>query len=202
MPPVDEGYVKYQSVWTRGPAPDAASVAELDRCRRRLFDAGLIGYDERQRVGYGNLSKRIAGTPQFVISGTQTGHLPTTCGEHYALVSAVDIDANVVHCAGPVQASSEAMTHAALYRLDERINAVVHVHSNALWRRFRDELPTTDASVAYGTPSMAHEFERLWTSTAFASQGVAVMAGHDDGIVAIGTSLDEATDRIMALTED
>ncbi|MDX1516654.1 MAG: class II aldolase/adducin family protein [Woeseiaceae bacterium] len=199
-PVADEGYVKYRSLWTCGPAPDAAIVAELDRCRRRLHDAGLIGFDEAQHVGYGNLSRRAGDSTRFVISGTQTGHLPHTGGDHYSLVSDVDIDANTVWCTGPVQASSESMTHAALYRLDAGIGAVVHVHSAPLWERLRGELPTTDASVRYGTPAMAHEFERLWADSEFPTLGVAVMAGHENGIVAIGASIDEATRRTLALT--
>lgn len=194
---IDEGYVKYSSRWRPGPAPDAALVAELERWRRPLFDAGLIGYSAEHRVGYGNLS--IRATDGFVISGTQTGHVETTTGEHYALVTDVDPEANTVHCTGPVQASSEAMTHAALYALSADIGAVVHVHSAALWRRYRDRLPTTAPEVAYGTPEMAAAFADLWHDGDFRQRAVAVMAGHEDGLVSVGPDLAVAAKRMLDL---
>lgn len=196
---VDEGYVKYHSNWTRGPAVDSRVAALLDRWRRRLFDAGLIGYDTDLDVGYGNLSIRY-GDGGFVISGTQTGHLADTAGEHYSRVTGYNIDANRVCCEGPCQASSEALTHAALYGLDPRINAVVHVHDETLWSTYRDQLPTTGADVAYGTPAMAREFERLYRTGSLARERLAVMAGHAQGLVAVGRTLADAADRILDLT--
>ena len=197
---IDEGYVKYVCDWSPGPPPDAALVDELNRWRTPLYAAGLIGHDETHDVGFGNLSVRASEPGQFVISGTQTGHIETTSGEHYAVVTAVDVDANRVRCVGPVHASSEAMTHAAIYRLDDAIGAVVHVHSASLWAHYRDRLPTTDATVAYGTPAMAGEFGRLWRDTDFRECGLAVMAGHDDGLVSIGGSLAEAAERMLSLS--
>ncbi len=196
--PIDEGYVKYQSNWIAGDAPDESIVAELDRWRAPLFEAGLIGHDDTHDVGFGNLSVR-AGGEEFVISGTQTGHLESTGPEHYCRVTAVETDANRVTCIGPIQASSESLTHAALYALDPSINAVVHVHSPVLWRRFRGELPTTRQDVSYGTPEMAHEFERLWQEAEVPECRLAVMAGHDDGLVSVGASLEAATEAMLAL---
>lgn len=196
--PIDEGYVKYESDWTAGPAPDDAIVLRLDRWRRRLFDAGLIGYYEEHDVGFGNISVRVDST-RFVISGTQTGHIAETDGQHYALVTEVDIDANRLRCTGPVQASSEAMTHAALYALDGALTAVVHVHSERLWRENLDRLPTTSADIAYGTPQMAYEFRRLWRETDFPETRISVMAGHEEGIVSVGESLREASERVLSL---
>jgi L-ribulose-5-phosphate 4-epimerase len=196
---LDEGYIKYDLDWRPGPATHVATARELDRWRRPLFAAGLIGHYEELGIGYGNISHRCGTAGQFLISGTQTGHLPETDERHYALVTGVDIDANRVRCEGPVKASSEAMTHAAIYALDEHIGAVVHVHNEALWRRHRGDLPTTDAKVAYGTPQMAHEFARLYDETEFDRIGIAVMAGHDEGLVSFGTTLQSAATRMLSL---
>ncbi len=195
---IDEGYIKYRSDWIPGPAPDKHATDLLNRWRKPLFDAGLIGHYEQQGVGYGNISVRMV-NDQFVISGTQTGHIEITSAEHYALVTAADIGSNRVTCHGPVQASSEAMTHASLYALCTQINAVVHVHNLSLWERYKDRLPTTRTDVAYGTPDMAREFESLWRDTDFRDQGMAVMAGHAEGLVSIGDSLDQAAERILHL---
>ena len=196
---IDEGYIKYDSRWTPGPPPDADLVAGIERWRRPLYRAGLIGHYRDLDVGYGNLSVRAPEPGQFVITGTQTGHEERTNPDHYALVTRADIANNTVWSTGPLRASSEAMTHAALYALSTAIGAVVHVHSKSLWSRYRDVLPTTRADVAYGTPDMAREFTRLWSEDRFRNDGIAVMAGHEEGIVSVGTDLGEAAGRILAL---
>jgi ribulose-5-phosphate 4-epimerase/fuculose-1-phosphate aldolase len=199
MTGIDEGYVKYASEWTPGEPPDSRYVDVLRRWRRPLHDAGLVGHYAEHDVGYGNISIRAGEHGQFVISGTQTGHIADTLAEHYALVTEADVAANRVCSTGPLAPSSEAMTHAALYALSDAIGAVVHVHDGELWRSNKGLIPTTDAAVAYGTPAMAAEFERLWHATDFGQVGLAVMAGHDEGLLSIGRDLEEAATRILAL---
>ena len=195
----DEGYIKYDIEWTPGPAAFVAAARALDAWRQPLFEAGLIGVYEDLGIGYGNLSMRCGEPGQFLISGTQTGELAETDESHYALVTSVDIDANTVSCLGPVKASSEAMTHAAIYALDDSIGAIVHVHSKWLWSQYLDELPTTDAAIAYGTPDMAREFARLYDRTDFSETGIAVMAGHEDGLISFGFAIEDAARRMLAL---
>ncbi|MDJ0938535.1 MAG: class II aldolase/adducin family protein [Woeseiaceae bacterium] len=194
---IDEGYVKYDSRWTPGPAPAQDVVDELNRWRAPLHAAGLIGHYVEHDVGFGNLSLRV--DDGFVISGTQTGHIANTTADHYVLVTRVDIDANRVDCTGPVQASSEALTHAALYALSDDVGAVVHVHSPELWAALKNVLPTAVEDVPYGTPDMAREFIRLWRNSDFAASGVAVMAGHDEGLVSVGRTLAEAAERMLTV---
>lgn len=196
---IDEGYIKYASDWTGGPSPEQADTDLLNRWRRPLFDAGLIGHYADLGVGFGNISIRSARDGRFIISGTQTGHIAETGGEHYSLVTDYDIAGNRVSCSGPVEASSESLTHAAIYDLDQNINAVVHVHSRPLWNKLLHQVPTTAADIAYGTPEMAQEFIRLYEDTDFASGGIAAMAGHEEGIVSIGTSLEEAAGRVLLI---
>jgi ribulose-5-phosphate 4-epimerase/fuculose-1-phosphate aldolase len=200
---IDEGYVKYQSFWTKAPVPASAAAAteEIETWRRPLFAAGLIGHYEEFGIGYGNISVRSGEPGQFLISGTQTGHVANTDRTHYSLVTAHNIHANIVCCVGPVQASSEAMTHAAIYELDSDIGAIVHVHNPTLWQQFMNQLPTTDARVAYGTPQMANEFRRLYRDTAFRETRLAVMAGHEEGLLSFGTTMEEAATRGLALFE-
>ena len=93
------------------------------------------------------------------------------------------------------------MTHAALYELSAEIGAVVHVHSAALWQTLRNRLPTTRPDVGYGTPEMADEFRRLYRETEFAVGGLAVMGGHEEGIVATGCDVAQAAQRILDVCE-
>jgi len=199
---VDEGYIKFTSDWTPGPPPERSIVDLLNTWRRPLHEAGLIGHYAEPGIGYGNISARCDQPGKFVISGTQTGHLPVPDAEHYALVTAYDIAGNSVSCTGMVQASSESLTHAAIYELDPTIGAVVHVHSKRLWRELLGQLPTTSESISYGTPEMANEFKRLYKTTAFAKTGIAIMAGHEEGIISMGVTLDQAANRVLKINPD
>jgi len=198
---IDEGYIKFELEWIDCAAPTPDEVAQLREWRRPLFAAGLIGHYAELNIGYGNISVRSR-DGHFIISGTQTGHLQDPDEQHYARVTDYDIAANRVRCEGRIRASSESMTHAALYELDPNINAVVHVHSAPLWRKLLDVRPTTAASVAYGTPAMAEEFRRLYHETVFAVDGIAIMAGHDEGIIGTGHGMAEASQRILALCDE
>ena len=194
---IDEGYTKYAVQWRDHETLDRPEIGELERWRRPLFDAGLIGHYPESGIGYGNLSVRT-GEREFLVSGTQTGHLPRTGPAHYSLVTDYDIDRNTVTCRGAVQASSETLTHAALYELDPAIGAVVHVHDEPLWQRLLQDAPATRVGVAYGTPEMAREFGRLYRETPFGETRLAAMAGHDAGVVAIGATLQDAAERVLA----
>jgi ribulose-5-phosphate 4-epimerase/fuculose-1-phosphate aldolase len=196
---IDEGYVKYRSFWTKAPVPHAAAAEELETWRQPLFEAGLIGEYEEQSIGYGNVSIRCGEPGQFLISGTQTGHLARTDKSHYALVTSWSVHGNVVCCVGLVQASSEAMTHAAIYQLDQHIGAIVHVHSRDLWCHYINRLPTTDPDVPYGTPEMANEFQRLYRDTDLRKTQLAVMGGHEEGLLSYGRTLEEAARRVLDL---
>ena len=198
---LDEGYIKYRSDWIAAPVIDADVAKELDTWRRPLFEAGLIGHYQDQGIGYGNLSVR-AERGGFYISGTQTGQLARTDGRHYSHVTRYDIGGNSIECRGPMQASSESLTHAAIYECDDEIAAIVHVHSSKLWTRLLNQLPSTDERARYGTPEMAREFARLYRDTKFADLGIAIMAGHVDGLISIGESLEQAALRMLDLNRE
>lgn len=190
----DEGYIKYHFQWIQAEPIEAAVVGELCYWRDRLFKAGLIGMDSAG-VGFGNISIRC--DEGFIISGTQTGGITTITPEHFAIVTQVDISANSLICRGPIQASSEAMTHAAIYQCNSAIQAVIHVHDNRRWKQLLNVAATTKASVPYGTPEMAWEIERLFREQPLGSSSIVVMAGHTDGIIAFGKNLEEAGNLLL-----
>jgi ribulose-5-phosphate 4-epimerase/fuculose-1-phosphate aldolase len=194
---IQEGVIKFNCEWTKGPPLDSTAISELNKWRRSLFDAGLVGQYADTGIGFGNVSRRTGPDPQFIITGTQTGHIADLTGAHFAEITDCDISENVIFCRGPVRASSESLTHAAIYELDPEIQAVVHVHSDKLWRELRDKIPTTSPNVAYGTPEMAREFRRLYRDTDFGNSGIAVMGGHDGGLISIGHDMAEATGKIL-----
>lgn len=198
---IDEGYIKFDIRWTKTPPLTHPQIDTLNRWRSRLMDARLIGHYDELGIGYGNLSARVGDGDHFIISATQTGHIAVAGPEHFALVTEVDIAKSSVSCRGPLRASSESMTHAALYALDPAIRSVVHAHDAKLWSEVLNTIPTTGPEIAYGTPEMAQDFARLCEDSGFLGVGIAAMAGHDAGLVAIGSSVEQASRRILDISD-
>jgi len=188
-----EGVIKYRLDFEHGSAPDE-DLAELIVCRGILHGLDMIGQhpDRYGGYGYGNLSRRAEGGA-FLISASQTGGLAELGPEHFTRVCEVDIEGNRVRALGPLPPSSEALTHAMIYRLDQAISCVLHVHEPRLWRHgLARDLPATEATVAYGTPAMARAVQQLFEQGRLASRRILFMAGHEDGVIAFGNSIDEA----------
>ncbi len=192
---IDEGYIKYQCHWIKKPSVSEVEIAELNQWRTKLYQLGLIGqYDNG--IGFGNISIRDAQSNRFIISGTQTGGIPNLTAQHYTKVIDFDYRQNSVTCKGLIKASSETLTHAALYN-DPEINAVIHVHHHQLWQKLMDRVPSSDRNCAYGTPEMAQEIMRLCQLQEVKKQKIIVMTGHEGGILTFGVNLSEAGEIIL-----
>jgi len=198
---IDEGIIKFRSCWKKSPAPADRHLNAMLAARNRLHQLKLIGHDSRHNVGYGNISIRCEPTSsskgiEFIISGSQTGDIKVANNAAFSKVTHYDLKQNRVHSNGPVEASSESLTHAALYECDENIKGVVHVHHMELWQSLLGKVPTTDARVPYGTPEMAAEIVRLSREVGFEKVGLLAMAGHKDGVIGFGNAIEQATQRI------
>ena len=211
--PID-GVVKYQASHTRGDvetslrtlpagiretALDALTLfPELDAARTTLHDAGLIGVYP-SGIGYGNVSLRLAGN-LFLISGSGTGSSRLLGKQGYSLVRAFDPLKNTVASFGPVQASSESMTHGAVYGAANKARCVIHIHSPFLFTSLLAEgFPRTPESVAYGTPALSREVARLITEELSPSEGIFVTAGHNEGVFTYGESIASTLNLILSL---
>lgn len=194
----EKGYIQFHCDWEWADAPAGALFDALRAWRDRLFSLGLIGIYPNG-IGYGNLSCRPGET--FVITGTATGSIPSLGPEHLTEVTAYDIDRNWVRCRGPVQASSESLSHAAVYRSDPTIRAVIHVHHLDLWQRLLGNVPTTDADAEAGTPAMAYAIEALFRDGPVREERLFAMGGHREGVMTFGKSLDEAGARLLEALE-
>lgn len=187
----DEGVTKYHCSWIKSEPPSFEQVRALIESRDRLFAQRLIGvYPDG--IGYGNVSERVDDHHAFYITGTQTGEKPQLSVADISIIKAYSIADNRVECCGAVAASSESLTHAAVYELDRSIRAVIHVHHRALWEKAQRLIPTTERSVPYGTPAMALEMRRLYEKTNLKNFPVLVMAGHDEGLISFGKNLSQA----------
>ncbi len=196
-----EGVIKFQLDFTVAPALPADVLLEICAWRKMLYLTQLIGQtpDRYAGYGFGNISRRLPpfDAPQnerrFVISGTQTGNVADLLPEHYAVVSAYYPAQNLIVGEGPVRPSSESLTHGMVYDMDATALWVMHAHSSHIWRAARHlNIAMTDGNVAYGSPEMAGEVERLFHETDVAEQKIFGMDGHEDGIVTFGATAEEA----------
>lgn len=193
---MDEGYVKYHQDFREESILIKEDIRELNELRSRLFALELIGaYPDG--IGFGNVSRRHP--KGFIISGTQTGHINPLGPEHYALVTDYNIAENRLQSRGLCRASSEALTHAAVYELREDIEFVLHVHSEHLWSRHLHRLPTTRAEIPYGTPEMAGEVRRMYEECGLEGICCFAMAGHREGLVSFGNNGETALCRLLVL---
>lgn len=194
---IDEGYVKYICHWHEKNSVTPTEILELNRWRSQLYAMGLIGKYENG-IGFGNLSYRLALSNDFIISGTQTGGIAELEAKHYTKVVEFDWQKNYVVCDGLIKASSETLTHAAIYTALPQVQAVVHVHHRQLWQKLMDRYPTTDPNCAYGTPEMAEELIRLCQQPKTQTEKIVVMSGHEEGIISFGATIAEATEVLLA----
>ncbi len=169
--------------------------------RSILRELAVVGRrdDRYGGAGFGNLSARLnppssrRGHRRFLITGSQTGGVPNMTLEQFCVVESYDHLRNFVCSKGEVAPSSESLTHGAIYDMNPAIRFVFHGHSPEIWREAgRLRLPTTDASIPYGTSAMAHAVEQLYRTSSLAERGVLAMAGHEDGILSFGRSAQEA----------
>ena len=191
----DEGYIKFNCNWIEKKTVNRLDILELNFYREKLFKAGLIGMYENG-IGFGNLSIRYKN--KFLISGSATGGLKELNENHYAIVTDYDLSKNSLTCEGMVKASSESLTHAAVYECSENTNAVIHIHNLELWKKLLFKVPTT-AKVEYGTPEMANEIYRLFNETEVEEKKIICMLGHEEGIITFGKNLKQANDILFDL---
>ena len=199
-----EGVIKFRAVHQTRPLEErryGELVCKLIAWREILGLTGLVGQEPGRYEGYGfgNVSARVGppgagrGRRAFLITGTQTAGDRCVGLEQFALIERYDYHRNRVESHGCVEPSSETMTHAALYDVSPAIRCVLHAHSPVVWRRARElRIPTTDASIPYGTPEMALAVQRLCDSTALPEIRILAMGGHEDGIVVFGRTPEEA----------
>ena len=187
----ETGVVKFRCEQVAAEIAPFAGFDELNACRRKLLQLRMIGVEDNG-IGFGNLSVRGGDTSVFYITGSGTGGKPRLSLRDFARVTACDFQKNWLRCEGRTPASSESLTHAAVYRSDPEAGAVIHCHSRSLWTHWRDRVPTTSHDVEYGTPEMAREVQRLFQKSNVQAQKIFVMAGHPDGIVTFGESVNDA----------
>ena len=178
------------------------TILVLAAWREVLARLDLVGRDPTryQGLAYGNLSARVGpfgdigrGQRRFLVTGTQTGGRRGVTLDDFCLVERYDPGTNRVRSAGRVPPSSESLTHGAIYDLSPAIRVVLHGHAPEIWRHAPAlGLPLTRPEAASGTPAMALEVQRLYRESTLSSTGMLAMGGHEDGVIAFGSTVREA----------
>lgn len=190
----DEGYIKFSFAHEPAPPPAHPLLHELMRVRDDLREWDLVGVLP-DGIGYGNVSARIDASGRFLVTSSGTGAAFPAEPRHFCEVLSFDVSANRVACRGPLPASSESMSHGAVYAARPDVCAVVHVHDRLAFRLLLGEgAPATPADAAFGTPEIARAVGRLAAS--LPPVAVLAMAGHEDGLIAFGPDLRSARDAL------
>jgi len=185
-----DGVIKYNFDFQPSEPLDASLFSDIESVRKRLFALNLIGVTE-DGIGFGNISQRVEGN-SFVITGTQTGDLKILEASHYALIEAFDDKQFYLKSSGAIKPSSEALTHGTIYNLSANIGAVIHIHSQTLWKFMLKGNYLKTEDVEYGSIEMIEEVNRLFSTTEPLSNPKFVMAGHEEGVMVFGENLEEA----------
>jgi ribulose-5-phosphate 4-epimerase/fuculose-1-phosphate aldolase len=197
MKVIDDGVIKYdRSNFSRCETLSKAEYQDLEYWREKLYKLNLIGEYPEAQVGFGNMSmimdyQSIHNTDarQFVITGTQTGKYSLLNGAHYTRVLDYEIEKLKIKMMGAIEASSEALTHAAIYAANNNIKVIFHIHSTKLWEgMIKDRADFTEKEIPYGTVEMAKATQKCIEGK---NSGIFCMHGHEDGIVVYGRNLEE-----------
>lgn len=190
----DEGYIKFSYAHVAAPPPAHPQLHDLMRLRDDLHEWELIGVLP-DGIGFGNVSARIAGTNRFIVTASGTGLKFPLEAVHFCEVVSFDIVQNRVVCRGPLPASSESMSHGAVYAARPDAGVVIHVHDRLMYRLLLAEgAPQTPKDAAFGTPEMAWAIGRL--AATLPPVACIVMAGHEDGLIAYGPAPHAARDAL------
>ncbi|MBI5710938.1 MAG: class II aldolase/adducin family protein [Candidatus Eisenbacteria bacterium] len=203
--PPEEGVIRFEVEHETRPLEERTfgeTVRTLAAWREVLARLGLIGRDpgRYEGYGYGNVSARVGpmgdvgrGQRRFLVTGTQTGGRADVTLADFCLVERYDIVRNRVASCGLVPPSSESLTHAAIYDIAPAARVVLHGHAPEIWRSARAlGLPVSRPEARNGTPAMAHEVQRLYRESTLSATGILAMGGHEDGVIAFGSSAGEA----------
>ena len=161
----------------------------------------------------GHVSWRLGDGQSMLIKGKGPGEVGLRYTQPRDIIT-VDFDANKLDGAADLQPPSESYLHSWLYKLRPDVMSVIHVHpEHAVLLTICDKeilpiygaygpgarlavagVPTYPRSVTIHDDRLGAEF-----ATFMGTKQVALMRGH--GVSVVGTGVEDATVRVMALNE-
>ena len=202
-----EGIIKYDLLYQPKDLTIGTNLQPLIAWRETLYRMHLIGKSAHKYGGmaYGNISQRTiaddaaaTGGNSFLVTGTLTGHMKKLTQQHFCLVKSVDVKNSIMDAEGPCKPSSEALSHGAIYQLDSNIRFVIHIHCPELWYKSSAlGITETDEKNRYGSPALAEEIQQLYESGKISETAIVAIKGHQDGLLAFGSDLDEVASLVI-----
>lgn len=184
-----EGIIKFKATKINNTTISDIEYDSINPFRQICFDKKYIGIGA-DGIGYGNISIRSSINNEFIISASATGGIIKLTAEDFSRITSFSIGNNSLQCEGPKLASSESLSHAAIYTANKNIGAVVHIHNIIFWKKHKNKLPTTPADTEYGTQAMADSISEI-INKAKTNSGIIIMGGHKEGILSYSNTLDE-----------
>ncbi len=150
-----------------------------------------------QELLSGNLEELLSDS--LIITASNTGRFGRLRAKDYVVVLHYDPEQNMAITMGEQPSSSETPTHFAMYHFSRvlntkpEINGVAHGHNHLMWEKSKGRVPSTKEGVEYGTKEMYWEIKRLLEEPNFLNVKRAIMLGHENGILTIGTTPENAS---------
>lgn len=184
---VTDSYIKYLCNFTYDTNISNPDINKFNHLRSILLELRLIGtYPDG--VSYGNLSQKQKNNA-VIITGTNTGSKTTLTPLDFSCIYDYSINDNFVTCKGGKRASSESLTHLAIYE-NSSAEVVVHIHSLRLWEKLIHIYPSSSPEAKFGTVELANEFKDLIQKYEMTSSGVIISGGHKEGIFLFDVSFE------------
>lgn len=172
-----------------------AQFRDLAAWRTILKRLDLLGQipGRYQGFSFGNLSLRDPElSDEFIITASQTSGESDFDTAQLVRVTHCNLERFWIDAEGELPPSSEAMTHAMIYRADPHISWVFHCHSPELWQATEKlALPRTGEDVAYGSSAMVSAVAELFARH-HSRPLLFTTLGHEDGVFSCGTSARDA----------
>lgn len=176
----NEGYIKFQCKTTSSRHPSRSELDDIILLRDRLYDKEFVGTFP-DGVGFGNVSKKTD-SGSIIITGSNTGKHERIQPNHFVYVNSYDIEANQVESSGQVQASSETLTHVAIYEAIDEIKYIAHIHNLKIWEKLLESGKRPVGTSEYGSVELADEV-REYCKSLDLLDNIFALPGHKGGVI-------------------
>ena len=180
---------KFKTEFKSDDIPEDTRIYEIINLGQKFKKMGLL---PKEHGGFGgNMSFRNSRGFVITAGGKDKGKLTQ---RDFVQVLNASLDKNKVIAEGEEQPSSESLTHHNIYSEREDVNAIIHVHDDAMLKNFKKlrTIKSTSRPHPYGTPELAADIVK-----SIGSKDFLVVKNH--GVIALGKSLWEAGNLIETM---
>ncbi|HHQ45544.1 MAG TPA: class II aldolase/adducin family protein [Candidatus Altiarchaeales archaeon] len=174
---------KFRTDFVEGGKPNESIVSEIISVGKKLNDLGLTPENA------GNISVRTENGMLITVGGKNKGELTPD-----DLTEVIDFDGELAKAVGTNEPSSETPMHWLAYEKRPDVEAIIHVHDDAILEKAEElGLPET-RETRYGTEEQAEMTVGLLGKNDY-------VAIKNHGIVAVGKNLSEVYNLVVVMHE-